>query len=98
MSIRDPSIYGAIGEQMSRLEALGIPYEIVPGVPAFAAAAAALQTELTLPGREPNRHPDPNSDEVSAMPEGEDLATLAQSRATLAIHLSIGIFAPSLRH
>ena len=45
----DPSIYGAIGEQMSRLEALGISYEIVPGVPAFAAAAAALQTELPLP-------------------------------------------------
>jgi len=46
----DPSIYGAIGEQMRRLEAEGIPFEIVPGVPSFAAAAAALKCELTLPG------------------------------------------------
>ncbi|MBF0334429.1 MAG: hypothetical protein HQL40_12420, partial [Alphaproteobacteria bacterium] len=45
----DPSLYGAIGEQMRRLDALGIPYEVTPGVPAFAAAAAALKTELTLP-------------------------------------------------
>src|SRR3546814_1047880 len=45
----DPSLYGAIAEQMRRLDALGIPYDVTPGVPAFAAAAAALKTELTLP-------------------------------------------------
>ena len=85
----DPSIYGAIGEQMSRLEALGIPYEIVPGVPAFAAAAAALQTELTLPDMSQAVILTRTARKSAAMPEGEDLATLAQSRATLAIHLSI---------
>ena len=45
----DPSLYGAIGEQIRKLEALGIPYDITPGVPAYAAAAAALGCELTLP-------------------------------------------------
>ncbi|MEM7465202.1 MAG: SAM-dependent methyltransferase, partial [Pseudomonadota bacterium] len=45
----DPSIYGAIAEQMRRLDALGVDYEVVPGVPAFTAAAAALKTEMTLP-------------------------------------------------
>ena len=79
----DPSLYGAIAEQIRRLEALGIGYEIVPGVPAFAAAAAAIPevgqtvilTRTTM--------------QASAMPEGEDLATLGKSRATLAIHLSV---------
>ena len=50
----DPSLYGAIAEQMRRLDALGIAYDITPGVPAFAAAAAALGTELTLPGVAPD--------------------------------------------
>ena len=85
----DPSIYGAIGEQMRRLSALGIDYEIVPGVPAFAAAAAALGTELTLPDISQTIILTRTAMKSSAMPEGEDLASLARSGATLAIHLSI---------
>ncbi|MDR5783662.1 precorrin-4 C(11)-methyltransferase [Caballeronia sp. LZ065] len=84
----DPSLYGAIGEQMRRLDALGIPYDIVPGVTATAASAAALRRELTLPGisqtviltRYATR---------TAMPPGEALADLARHRATLAIHLGV---------
>lgn len=85
----DLSVYSAMGEQIRRLEALGIPYSVTPGVPAFAAAAAALGAELTLPGlaqsvvltRTPGR--------ASAMPAGESLAAFAATGATLAIHLSI---------
>lgn len=84
----DPSLYGAIGEQIRHLRELGIPYEIVPGVTATAACAALLGCELTLP-------------EVSQtliltryaartkMPEGESLGDLARHRATLAIHLGV---------
>lgn len=93
----DPSLYGAIGEQMQRLEALGIPYDIVPGVPAFAAAAATLQRELTLPDVAQTVILTRTSVRSSAMPEGEDLATLGQSRATLAIHLSINNLAAVVR-
>lgn len=85
----DPAIYGAIAEQMRRLDLLGIDYEIVPGVPAFAAAAAALKTELTLPDVSQTVVLTRTAMKSSAMPEGEDLTTLAQSGATLAIHLSI---------
>jgi precorrin-4/cobalt-precorrin-4 C11-methyltransferase len=85
----DPSIYGAIGEQMKRLDALGIPYEIVPGVPAFAAAAAALKRELTLPDVAQTIVLTRTSMKASAMPNNEDLATLGASGATLAIHLSV---------
>ena len=85
----DLSVWSAMCEQLRRLRALGIPYTITPGVPAFAAAAACLGAELTLPGvaqsvvltRTPGR--------ASAMPDGERLAHFAQTRATLAIHLSI---------
>lgn len=85
----DLSVWSAMGEQLRRLRALEIPFQVVPGVPAFAAAAAALQAELTLPGiaqslvltRTPGR--------ASAMPEGETLANFAATGATLAIHLSI---------
>ena len=84
----DPSLYGAIGEQIRHLRELGIAYEIVPGVTATAACAALLGCELTLP-------------EVSQtliltryaartkMPEGESLGDLARHRATLAIHLGV---------
>src|SRR5260370_21118115 len=74
----DPSLYGAIAEQMRRLDARGIPYDVTPGVPAFAAAAAALGRELTLPGvaqsiiiltRTATR--------ASAMPDSERLDRLA---------------------
>lgn len=85
----DLSIWSAMGEQMRRLRALGIPYTVTPGVPSFSAAAAALEAELTLPGlaqsvvltRMPGR--------ASAMPEGESLAAFAVTGAVLAIHLSV---------
>ena len=85
----DPSLYGAIAEQVRRLKALGIAYEIVPGVPAYAAAAAAMGQELTVPEVAQSVILTRTAMKSSAMPEGEDLATLGQSRATLAIHLSI---------
>ena len=85
----DPSLYGAIAEQIRRLEALGISYGIVPGVPAYAAAAAAMGQELTLPGVAQTVILTRTAMQASAMPEGEDLATLGRSHATLAIHLSV---------
>ena len=85
----DPSLYGAIAEQIRRLKALGIPYDVTPGVPAFAAAAAALGRELTIPEVSQTVILTRTAMKSSAMPEGEDLATLARSGATLVIHLSI---------
>jgi precorrin-4/cobalt-precorrin-4 C11-methyltransferase len=85
----DPPIYGAIAEQMRRLDALAIPYEVVPGVPAFAGAAAALKTELTLPEIAQTIILTRTDMNASAMPEHETLEILGRSRATLAIHLSI---------
>jgi precorrin-4/cobalt-precorrin-4 C11-methyltransferase len=85
----DPSLFGAIGEQIRRLEALGIDYTITPGVPAFAAAAAALGRELTLPGVSQTVILTRTAMKASAMPEGEGLAKLGASGATLAIHLSV---------
>jgi precorrin-4/cobalt-precorrin-4 C11-methyltransferase len=84
----DPSLYGAIGEQMRRLSALGIPYEIVPGVTAVAACAAALGVELTLPGVSQTVILTRFARKTS-MPEGESLAELARHRATMAIHLGV---------
>lgn len=85
----DLSVWSAMGEQLRRLRALAIPFTVTPGVPAFAAAAAALEAELTLPEvgqslvltRTPGR--------ASAMPPGESLTGFAATGATLAIHLSI---------
>ncbi len=85
----DPSIYGAIAEQMRRLDSLGIEYDVTPGVPAFAAAAASLKSELTLPEIAQTVIVTRTTMKASAMPAGEDLATLGRSGATLAIHLSI---------
>jgi precorrin-4/cobalt-precorrin-4 C11-methyltransferase len=87
----DLSIYSALAEQLRRLDRHGIPYTLTPGVPAFAAAAAALGTELTVPEvaqsvvltRMPGR--------ASAMPEREKLAAFAATGATLAIHLAIPV-------
>ena len=93
----DISLYGAIGEQMRRLDALGIPYDLTPGVPAFAAAAAALGSELTLPDIAQSVILTRTAVRASAMPEREDLATLAQSRATLVLHLSINNLASVTR-
>ena len=85
----DPSLYGAIAEQMRRLDRLGVAYEVTPGVPAYAAAAAALRQELTLPGIAQSVVLTRTAVRASGMPEGEDLAAFAASGATLAIHLSI---------
>ena len=93
----DPSLYGAIAEQIRRLDDLSIPYDVTPGVPSFAAAAAAMKTELTLPGVCQTVILTRTSVTSSSMPEGEDLATLGKSGATLAIHLSINNLAILVR-
>ncbi|POX84023.1 precorrin-4 C(11)-methyltransferase [Mycobacterium kansasii] len=84
----DPSLYSALAEQCRRLDALGIGYEIVPGVPAFAAAAAALKRELTVPGVAQTVTLSRIATLSTPMPPGEDLATLAKSGATLVLHLA----------
>ena len=93
----DPSLYGAIAEQMRRLKALGIDYDIIPGVPAYAAAAAALGRELTLPGIVQTIILTRTAVRASAMPPGEELENLAATGATLAIHLSINNLVPVIR-
>ncbi len=85
----DPSLYGAIAEQIRRLEALEIPFDITPGVPAYAAAAAALGKELTIPEVAQTVILTRTAMKSSAMPPGEDLDTLGRTGATLAIHLSV---------
>ncbi len=85
----DPSLYGAIAEQMRALDARSIAYDITPGVPAFAAAAAALGTELTLPEIAQTIILTRTDGKASPMPDGESLEVLGASGATLAIHLSI---------
>ena len=93
----DPSLYGAIAEQMRRLDGLGIGYDITPGVPAYAAAAAALGRELTLPGVSQSLVLTRTSVRASSMPEGETLAAFGATGATLAIHLSINNLARVVR-
>jgi precorrin-4/cobalt-precorrin-4 C11-methyltransferase len=93
----DPSIYSAVAEQMRRLEALGIPYDVTPGVPSFAAAAAALGCELTLPEVAQSVILTRTRARSSPMPAGEDLERLASSGATLVIHLSIANIARVVR-
>lgn len=87
----DLSIWSATGEQMRRLDALRVPYSVTPGVPAFAAAAAALKRELTLPGLAQSLVLTRTSGRATAMPPRETLATFAASGATLAVHLSIHV-------
>ncbi|MEM6938986.1 MAG: precorrin-4 C(11)-methyltransferase [Pseudomonadota bacterium] len=87
----DLSIWSAMGEQLRRLNKKGIPFDVTPGVPAFAAAAAALETELTLPGVAQSVVLTRTSGRASAMPDGETLANFARTGATLAIHLSIHV-------
>lgn len=84
----DPSIYSAVAEQRRRLDELGIDSEIVPGVPAFAAAAAALGRELTVPGVSQTVTLTRVSTLSTAMPDGENLAALAAGGGTLVIHLA----------
>ena len=93
----DPSIYGAIGEQMRRLDVMGIPYNVIPGVSAYAAAAAEMRRELTLAGVSQSVIVTRTAVRSSAMPNSEDLETFAKSGATLAIHLSINNMAKVVR-
>src|SRR4029079_5411001 len=85
----DVSVWSAMGEQLRRLRELGIPFTVTPGVPSFAAAAAALDAELTLPGLAQSVVLTRTSGRASAMPEGESLAAFAATGAVLAIHLSV---------
>ncbi len=85
----DLSVWSAMGEQMRRLRDEGIPVSVTPGVPSFAAAAAALGTELTLPGLSQSVVLTRTPGRASSMPEGESLTNFAATGATLAIHLSI---------
>jgi precorrin-4/cobalt-precorrin-4 C11-methyltransferase len=85
----DLSIYSALAEQLRRLERHGIPYTLTPGVPAFAAAAAALECEFTVPEVAQSVVLTRISGRASRMPETERLATFAKTGATLVIHLAI---------
>ncbi|MEB3981665.1 precorrin-4 C(11)-methyltransferase [Mycobacterium sp. 663a-19] len=84
----DPSLYSALAEQCRQLDALGIGYEVVPGVPAFAAAAAALKRELTVPGVAQTVTLTRTATLSTPMPQGEDLQTLAHSGGALVLHLA----------
>ena len=85
----DLSIWSTLAEQTRRLDELGIPYDVTPGVPSFAAAAAALSQELTLPHVAQTVILTRTATRSTPMPPGEDLTTLGRTGATLAIHLSI---------
>ncbi len=87
----DLSVWSAMGEQLRRLRAMGIAFTVTPGVPSFAAAAATLGAELTLPGLAQSVVLTRTSGRASAMPEGETLAAFAATGATLAVHLSIHV-------
>ncbi|MBN1093221.1 precorrin-4 C(11)-methyltransferase [Blastococcus sp. TML/M2B] len=95
----DPSVYSAMAEQMRRLDAHGVPYDVVPGVPAFAAAAASLKRELTVPGVGQTVVLTRTSARSTPMPAGEQLAAYAATGATLVLHLAVqrlGELAPQL--
>lgn len=85
----DLSVWSAMGEQLRRLDSLGIPFTVTPGVPSFAAAAAALAQELTLPGVAQSLVLTRTSGRASAMPQRESLEKFAATGTTLAIHLSV---------
>jgi precorrin-4/cobalt-precorrin-4 C11-methyltransferase len=89
----DLSVWSAMGEQIRELDRLGIRYTVTPGVPSFAAAAAALGRELTLPEVAQSLVLTRTSGRASAMPEREKLASFAATGATLAVHLSIHVLA-----
>lgn len=84
----DPSLYSAVTEQAARLRDRGIPFEIVPGVPAYAAAAAAIGRELTVPGVAQTVILTRHARQATAMPDGEELGGLAAHGATLVLHLA----------
>ncbi len=85
----DLSIWSAVAEQLRRLDRLGIPYTLTPGVPAFAAAAAALGSELTRPGVAQSLVLTRIGGRASPVPEKESLSRFAATEATLAVHLAI---------
>jgi precorrin-4/cobalt-precorrin-4 C11-methyltransferase len=85
----DPSIFSAVAEQARRLDEAGVPWQVVPGVPAFAAAAAALGQELTLPGVGQTVVLTRTAAPATPMPAGEELATLGATGCTLVLHLSV---------
>lgn len=85
----DPSIYSALTEQTRRLDAHGVPWDVTPGVPAYAAAAAALGTELTVPEVVQSVVLTRTQARSTAMPGTESLNAFARTRATLALHLAI---------
>lgn len=85
----DPSLYSAMAEQMRLLDEAAVPYQVVPGVPAFAAAAASLRRELTVPGVAQTVILTRTAERATAVPSAERLAVLAASRATLVLHLAI---------
>lgn len=85
----DPSVFSAVTEQAGRLDAAGVPWDITPGVPAFAAAAAALRRELTVPGVGQTVVLTRIAAQATPMPPGEELATLGATRATLVLHLAV---------
>ena len=87
----DLSVWSAMGEQLRGLREAGIPYTVTPGVPSFAAAAAALEAELTLPGLAQSVVLTRTSGRASAMPATESLAAFARTGAVLAIHLSVHV-------
>jgi precorrin-4/cobalt-precorrin-4 C11-methyltransferase len=93
----DLSVWSAMGEQIRRLDALGIGYTVTPGVPSFAAAAAVLRQELTLPGVAQSLVLTRTSGRASAMPAGETLERFAATGATLAIHLSVHVLGEVVR-
>jgi precorrin-4/cobalt-precorrin-4 C11-methyltransferase len=85
----DPSLYGAIAEQIRRLNKDGVEFEIIPGVPAYAAMAAALKQELTIPEIAQSIVLTRTSMKSTGMPSGETIENFAKTGATLAIHLSV---------
>ena len=87
----DLSVWSAMGEQLRRLREAGVPYDVTPGVPSFAAAAATLGAELTLPGMAQSVVLTRTSGRATAMPEDETLTNFARTGAVLAIHLSIHV-------
>jgi len=93
----DLSVWSALGEQLRRLDQIKIPYTITPGVPAFAAASAALARELTLPEVAQSVVLTRTSGRASSMPESETLEAFAATRATLAVHLSIHVIGDVVR-
>jgi precorrin-4/cobalt-precorrin-4 C11-methyltransferase len=89
LSSGDPSVYSALTEQTRRLDAAGVPWDVTPGVPAYAAAAALLGTELTVPELVQTVVLTRTQARSTRMPESENLAELARSRASMVLHLAI---------